>query len=97
MTRVRHEQALVHSLEYSTFMNRLTSHIQDFASAKAQSALLTVLASGPIPQHVAFIMDGNRRYARSHHKQVAQGHGDGYEALKRVRSRSFSIQSDSEL
>ncbi|KAI0087328.1 Di-trans-poly-cis-decaprenylcistransferase [Irpex rosettiformis] len=65
-------------------MNHITSRIQDFASAKAQSALLTVLAAGPIPKHVAFIMDGNRRYARSQHKQVAQGHGDGFEALKRI-------------
>ncbi|KAI0767900.1 Di-trans-poly-cis-decaprenylcistransferase [Irpex lacteus] len=65
-------------------MNYLISRIRDYISSKAQSALLTVLAAGPVPQHVAFIMDGNRRYARSHHKQVAQGHGDGFEALKRI-------------
>jgi len=50
----------------------------------AQRFLLRVLASGPVPQHVAFVMDGNRRYARMHGKQVQEGHGEGYLALKRV-------------
>ncbi|KAG5338042.1 hypothetical protein C0989_008346 [Termitomyces sp. Mn162] len=31
---------------------------------KAQRILLTVIVAGPTPRHVAFIMDGNRRYAR---------------------------------
>jgi undecaprenyl pyrophosphate synthase len=66
-------------------MNNYTSRIQAAASAKAQSVLLTVLSAGPIPKHVAFIMDGNRRYARMHNKQVAQGHGEGFETLRRVR------------
>ncbi|KAK7449756.1 cis-prenyltransferase [Stygiomarasmius scandens] len=50
----------------------------------AQRFLLRVLASGPVPQHVAFVMDGNRRYARMHGKQVQEGHGEGYLALKRL-------------
>ncbi|KAI0701314.1 Decaprenyl diphosphate synthase-like protein [Cytidiella melzeri] len=65
-------------------MNYYTSRIQETVSAKAQSALLTVLSAGPIPEHVAFIMDGNRRYARLHQKQVAQGHTDGFQALHRM-------------
>ncbi|KAF8065380.1 Decaprenyl diphosphate synthase-like protein [Lyophyllum atratum] len=44
----------------------------------AQSFLLTVLAAGPIPKHVAFILDGNRRYARSRQKRVIDGHSAGY-------------------
>ncbi|THU96347.1 dehydrodolichyl diphosphate synthetase [Dendrothele bispora CBS 962.96] len=50
----------------------------------AQRFLLRVLSSGPVPQHVAFVMDGNRRFARMHGKQVPEGHGEGYLALKRV-------------
>ncbi|KAK0201811.1 Di-trans-poly-cis-decaprenylcistransferase [Desarmillaria ectypa] len=53
-------------------------------SARAQRLLLRVLAAGPIPQHVAFVMDGNRRYARMNHKQIPQGHAEGYIALRRV-------------
>ncbi|KAF5391454.1 hypothetical protein D9757_001887 [Collybiopsis confluens] len=54
------------------------------ATRLAQRLLLWVLAAGPIPQHVAFVMDGNRRYARSKGKIVQEGHGDGYMALRRV-------------
>lgn len=57
-------------------------------SAKAQDALIAVLASGPVPQHVAFILDGNRRYARSKHKQIKQGHTDGFYTLRKVCSFS---------
>ncbi|KAG7093590.1 hypothetical protein E1B28_007256 [Marasmius oreades] len=46
--------------------------------------LLKALASGPIPQHVAFVMDGNRRYARKFNQKVQQGHGEGYQTLRRV-------------
>uniref|UniRef100_A0A0W0G9Z7 Alkyl transferase n=1 Tax=Moniliophthora roreri TaxID=221103 RepID=A0A0W0G9Z7_MONRR len=36
--------------------------------------LLKILAAGPVPQHVAFVMDGNRRYARMLGKGVKHGH-----------------------
>lgn len=50
----------------------------------AVRALLIVLAAGPIPRHVAFVMDGNRRYARRKHLDVSTGHADGFLALRRV-------------
>ncbi len=37
-----------------------------------------------IPQCVGFIMDGNRRWARSHGLETLLGHQKGYEALKRI-------------
>ena len=46
-----------------------------------------VLKAGPIPQHIAFVMDGNRRHARNNGVNVLQGHVDGVVALKRVRAR----------
>jgi ditrans,polycis-polyprenyl diphosphate synthase len=49
-----------------------------------RKALLKVLAAGPVPKHVAFVMDGNRRYARSRHLAVQRGHSDGFLALQRV-------------
>ena len=66
----------------------MTSMIPAFVQHYAQDFLLNVLASGPIPRHVAFVMDGNRRYARKNHKKVQQGHSDGFAALRRVRSPS---------
>uniref|UniRef100_A0A915L0D4 Alkyl transferase n=1 Tax=Romanomermis culicivorax TaxID=13658 RepID=A0A915L0D4_ROMCU len=41
-----------------------------------------ILKSGPLPKHVAFIMDGNRRYARQNAlSSVLEGHTRGYSAL----------------
>ncbi len=46
--------------------------------------LIGALQQGPIPQHVAFVMDGNRRFAREHHIETVEGHNLGFEALARV-------------
>ncbi|KAL7749783.1 cis-prenyltransferase [Sorochytrium milnesiophthora] len=53
---------------------------------QAQRLLLWTLshAGRPVPQHVAFVMDGNRRYAKKHsvHKEV--GHYRGFKSLERT-------------
>ena len=46
--------------------------------------LIGALRQGPIPQHVAFVMDGNRRFARAHGIETLEGHNLGFEALARV-------------
>ncbi|KAF2178321.1 dehydrodolichyl diphosphate synthase [Zopfia rhizophila CBS 207.26] len=46
--------------------------------------LLGALRQGPIPQHVAFVMDGNRRFARGHRLETVEGHNLGFEALARI-------------
>ena len=58
--------------------------LQNTIASIVQSFLLKILAAGPIPKHIAFVMDGNRRYARLNHKEVQQGHRDGFTALRRV-------------
>ena len=42
---------------------------------------LDILATGPMPRHIAFVMDGNRRYARRLGKQGKEGHPDGFQNL----------------
>ncbi|EOD50126.1 Di-trans-poly-cis-decaprenylcistransferase-like protein [Neofusicoccum parvum] len=51
---------------------------------RLRELLIGSLRQGPIPQHVAFVMDGNRRYARSHHIETVEGHNLGFEALARI-------------
>ncbi|KAL3426680.1 di-trans,poly-cis-decaprenylcistransferase [Phlyctema vagabunda] len=46
--------------------------------------LIGALRQGPIPQHVAFVMDGNRRFARTHKMETVEGHNLGFEALARI-------------
>ncbi|KFB41404.1 AGAP002026-PA-like protein [Anopheles sinensis] len=43
--------------------------------------VIRVLQAGPIPTHVAFIMDGNRRYAKKANIAKAEGHSAGFEKL----------------
>ena len=52
---------------------------------------------GPIPQHIAFIMDGNRRYARDLSQRVITGHMEGFETLISVLSwaRELDIKESS--
>ncbi|KAF8582320.1 Di-trans-poly-cis-decaprenylcistransferase [Ramaria rubella] len=55
-----------------------------FILGHLQRLLLAILASGPIPDHIAFVMDGNRRYAGKKGKPTFEGHYDGFFALRRM-------------
>lgn len=46
--------------------------------------LIGSVRQGPVPQHIAFVMDGNRRFARSHKIETVEGHNLGFEALAKV-------------
>ena len=56
----------------------------EWALKQLRELLIGALKQGPMPQHVAFVMDGNRRYARSHRMETIEGHYRGFEALARV-------------
>ena len=58
----------------------------EWAVQRIRDLLIGALRQGPIPRHIAFVMDGNRRYARSHKIETIEGHNLGFEALARVRS-----------
>jgi len=40
-----------------------------------------ILRSGKIPEHVAFIMDGNRRFAKNNKIEKIKGHSQGFERV----------------
>ncbi|OXA59239.1 dehydrodolichyl diphosphate synthase complex subunit DHDDS [Folsomia candida] len=59
------------------------------AMQSGQMSILEILASsivkmGPMPEHIAIIMDGNRRYARRNGLKVLFGHLKGAETLADV-------------
>ncbi|XP_030485895.1 dehydrodolichyl diphosphate synthase 6 [Cannabis sativa] len=43
--------------------------------------LFRVISVGPVPEHIAFIMDGNRRYAKKQNERTIAGHKAGYSSL----------------
>ncbi|XP_074572967.1 dehydrodolichyl diphosphate synthase CPT3 [Curcuma longa] len=43
--------------------------------------LFSVLSFGPMPKHIAFIMDGNRRYAKKMKIKEGSGHNVGFTSL----------------
>jgi undecaprenyl diphosphate synthase len=42
-----------------------------------------------LPQHIAFIMDGNRRWARAHKFRLLMGHDRGAERIQTIVEKSF--------
>ncbi|KAJ6171015.1 hypothetical protein N7470_000082 [Penicillium chermesinum] len=56
----------------------------EFAISTLKELLIGALRQGPIPRHIAFVMDGNRRFARSHGIETVEGHNLGFEALARI-------------
>ncbi|PYI06466.1 Undecaprenyl diphosphate synthase [Aspergillus sclerotiicarbonarius CBS 121057] len=56
----------------------------EFAIGQLRNLLVGAIRQGPVPQHVAFVMDGNRRFARTHGIETVEGHNLGFEALARI-------------
>lgn len=70
--------------------NRFLIAIYDYL-AYFKAILIAILiaglkASGPIPKHVAIIMDGNRRFAKKKKfSHVSEGHFEGAKTLEKVK------------
>ncbi|KAA0198746.1 Ditrans polycis-polyprenyl diphosphate synthase ((2E 6E)-farnesyl diphosphate specific) [Fasciolopsis buskii] len=59
-----------------------------------QRCCLRILKCGPIPKHVGFIMDGNRRYANKKNMACSAGHAQGFLKLSEALSwcRDFGVE-----
>lgn len=56
----------------------------EWAINQLRELLIGALRQGPMPQHIAFVMDGNRRFARNHKIEKVEGHNLGFEALAKI-------------
>lgn len=77
------------SLGMSSAPLRFFRWLYVFIVGHFQRFIISVLAAGPIPKHIAIVMDGNRRYAGKLGKPPIEGHIEGFSALRRV-SNIFS-------
>jgi ditrans,polycis-polyprenyl diphosphate synthase len=56
---------------------------------------VNVIKQGPLPNHIAFIMDGNRRFSVKSNIQKIEGHKLGFEKLSQaLQWYEFSKISD---
>ncbi|WJZ90649.1 hypothetical protein VitviT2T_009779 [Vitis vinifera] len=56
-----------------------------------RKCIFSVLSVGPIPNHIAFIMDGNRRFAKKQNLIEGAGHKVGYLALMSMLRYSYEL------
>ncbi|KAF2401002.1 Di-trans-poly-cis-decaprenylcistransferase [Trichodelitschia bisporula] len=69
----------------------LQSPPAEWAVQHVRELLLGAMRQGAVPQHVAFVMDGNRRFARSHQIEPIEGHNLGFEALAKILEVCYKI------
>jgi ditrans,polycis-polyprenyl diphosphate synthase len=58
----------------------ITQYMLELGKKQVCNALKT----GPVPQHVGFIMDGNRTYAKKKHIELKEGHSAGFESMAKI-------------
>lgn len=63
----------------------------EYCQNSLQQATLSILKQGPIPRHIGFVLDGNRRFARAHGATSTRyGHYEGFRQLEKVNYLSNS-------
>ncbi|GJY60882.1 dehydrodolichyl diphosphate synthase 6-like protein [Tanacetum coccineum] len=60
-------------------------------NSAVRRVLFTFMSTGPIPQHIAFIMDGNRRFAKKWKLDEGGGHKAGFLTLMSVLKYCYEV------
>lgn len=61
--------------------NSTMSWIVDSTLNWFQYGIIKILKKGCVPKHIAFIMDGNRRFAKRSNTKTIEGHSKGFDKL----------------
>ncbi|ODV78260.1 putative dehydrodolichyl diphosphate synthetase [Suhomyces tanzawaensis NRRL Y-17324] len=56
-----------------------------------KDGMIAVMRTGPVPKHIALIMDGNRRYAKTKQLPLEEGHSAGAESLVDVLNVCYKV------
>lgn len=56
-----------------------------------RKCIFRILVMGPIPNHIAFIMDGNRRFAKKRNMVVGDGHKAGFASLITILNHCYQL------
>ncbi|KAF3985264.1 hypothetical protein FT663_00419 [Candidozyma haemuli var. vulneris] len=52
--------------------------------SRVKKVVGSIIRTGPTPRHVGVIMDGNRRYAKSHKIELKEGHNLGFDSMANI-------------
>lgn len=66
-----------------------TFPVGQYMAGFALELITAVLKTGPVPKHIGFIMDGNRRFAKTNNLELGEGHIAGFESLGNVVKVTF--------
>lgn len=69
----------------------LVGQVIGSAVSYMRKSLFDVLSMGPIPTHIAFILDGNRRYARKWNLGEGMGHRAGFLSLMSLMKYCYEL------
>ncbi|KAF8011183.1 hypothetical protein BT93_J1721 [Corymbia citriodora subsp. variegata] len=86
----------------TNWRNLLVEHIMQHGSSSSSKFMGTIcgflrkclfkaLSAGPIPSHIAFIMDGNRRYAKRRNLAEGDGHRAGFSSLMTILGCCYDL------
>lgn len=67
------------------------SKMFEYLGSFLRKGVFSVLSVGPVPDHIAFIMDGNRRYAKKRNLLDGTGHRAGYLALMNMLKYCYEL------
>ncbi len=70
----------------------LSSLVGDALRGLTEKRLLELVRAEPVPRHLAIIMDGNRRFARSHGLGVQDGHARGRDTLEELLNWCLELE-----
>ncbi|KAL3502305.1 hypothetical protein ACH5RR_036754 [Cinchona calisaya] len=67
------------------------SNLFEYLGSFLRKGIFSVLSVGPVPDHIAFIMDGNRRYAKKRNLLEGAGHRFGFLALTNMLRYCYEL------
>jgi tritrans,polycis-undecaprenyl-diphosphate synthase [geranylgeranyl-diphosphate specific] len=70
----------------------LSHAVADAFRGATEKALLESVRAGPVPRHLAIIMDGNRRFASDHGLLIQAGHEKGKDKLEELLNWCLEVQ-----
>ncbi|GMG19750.1 unnamed protein product [Ambrosiozyma monospora] len=75
----------------NSILNLIRATPLAYAEELVKAFMISALRTGPIPSHLSFVMDGNRRYAKKLGLPLADGHSAGSNALVEVLQLCFRV------